>query len=139
MALLKFRDHPVTMRVAITVGVAAVGWMGYRAYGLAGIALVATVLVMWVLLNMTRMLLVLRRTAQRPVGAVASAVMLHARLAPGMTLLQVLELTRALGQREGEGDGDPASERYRWTDGSGAQVHCAFEGGRLMRWELLRT
>ncbi len=137
MALLKFRDHPVTMRVAITVGVAAVGWMGYRAYGLAGIALAAAGLLMWVLLNMTRMLLVLRRTAQRPVGAVASAVMLHARLEPGMTLLQVLELTRALGQREG--DGDPASERYRWTDGSGAQVHCAFEGGRLIRWELLRT
>ncbi len=136
MAFLKFRDHPVTLRVAIALGLAGVGWMGYRAYGLAGIALAAAGLVMWALLNMTRMLVVLRRTAQQPVGAVASAVMLHARLAPGMTLLQVLELTRALGQREGDADLSP--ERYRWTDGSGAQVHCAFEGGRLVRWELLR-
>ena len=92
---------------------------------------------MWMLLNMTRMLLVLRRAAQRPIGTVASAVMLHSRLARGMTLLQVLALTRSLGQREGATDGE--SESFRWTDGSGAQVHCTFTHGKLHHWELLRN
>jgi hypothetical protein len=136
MPLLNHRQRQNLLRSGAVVCVVVLSFLAYRAYGWPGLAMAATGLVMWTLMHMSRVLLVLRRTAQQPVGAVASAVMLHARLAPGMTLLQVLELTRALGQ--GEGDANHASERYRWTDGSGAQVHCVFEGGRLMRWELLR-
>ena len=132
-----FRKHPITLRVAIIFCLAVIGWMGYRAYGWPGIALVVGGMVMWMLLNMTRMLLVLRRAAQRPVGTVASAVMLHARLARGMPLLQVLALTRSLGQRQGATEGDP--ESYHWTDGSGAQVQCTFAHGKLLQWELLRN
>lgn len=131
-----FRNHPVTLRVVIVLCLAAMGWMGYRAYGWPGIALAVGGVFMWMLLNMTRMLVVLRRSAQRPIGTVANAVMLHSRLARGMTLLQVLALTRSLGHQEGATQGEP--ESYRWTDGTGAQVHCTFAHGKLLQWEFLR-
>ena len=136
MSLSKFRHHPGIVRVTVALGVLAVGWMGYRAYGLPGIAFAVAGIVMWGLLNMTRMLLVLKRTAQRPVGSVASAVMLHSRLARGMTLLQVLALTRSLGHRDGTPDHEP--EEYRWSDGGGTQVLCSFTHGKLVQWELMR-
>ena len=114
------------------------GILAHRAYGWPGLALAAGGVVMWALLHMTRMLKVLQRAAQRPVGTVASAVMVHSRLSRGMTLLQVLSLTRALGQRLVDG-ADAAAERYQWTDSSNATVHCMFAHGKLAEWELVRT
>ncbi len=137
MPMLNPRHRQTLGRTGVALGVVALTLLAYRAYAWPGVAMAATGLVMWMLLHVTRVLLVLRRTAQRPVGTVASAVMLHARLAHGMTLLQVLALTRSLGQREGSADSEP--EHYRWTDGSGAQVGCTFEKGRLAQWELMRT
>ena len=113
------------------------GLFAYRAYGWPGLALAAGGIVMWVLLHMTRMLKVLQRAADRPVGTVASAVMLHSKLSRGMTLLQVLAHTRALGQRVGEPDA--ANEQYQWADDSSATVRCTFVGGKLAQWALSRT
>lgn len=123
-------------RWGVALAMIACSYLAHRAYGWPGLALVAGGLVMWALLHITRMLAVLRRAAQRPIGTVASAVMLHSRLERGMTLLQVLALTRALGAQPG----DPSSpvEQYRWTDASDASVHCTFENGKLALWELLR-
>lgn len=137
MSVLNPRQRQTLVRAGAALGVLALTFLAYRAYAWPGVAMAATGLVMWMLLHMTRLLLVLRRTAQRPVGTVASAVMLHVRLAPGMTLLQVLALTRSLGQREEAADSEP--EHYRWMDGSGAQVRCTFAHGKLVQWELLRT
>ncbi len=122
-------------RIAALLALVALCGLAFRAYGWAGLALAVGAVVMWVLLHMSRMLVVLRRTAQRPVGTVASAVMLHARLARGMALLQVLALTRALGELLGDSDGE---QHYQWTDGSQAKVRCAFANGKLVHWELLR-
>jgi hypothetical protein len=110
--------------------------LGYRAYGWAGLALAGGALVMWALLHISRILVVLRRTAQKPIGSVASAVMLHARLERGMPLLKVLALTRALGQPLSEPNHEPV--QYQWTDSSHASVRCNFARGRLVDWELLR-
>ena len=137
MAELSRSPRQTLVRAGAALGVLALTFLAYRAYAWPGVAMAATGLVMWMLLHMTRMLLVLRRTAQRPVGTLHSAVMLHARLTSGMTLLQVLALTRSLGQRDGPADSQP--EHYRWTDGGGAQVHCTFAHGKLVQWELLRT
>ena len=130
------------MQLFARLGVASLaiagGFLAYRAYGWPGLALLLGGLVMWALLHMTRMLKVLQRAAQRPVGTVASAVMVHSRLSRGMTLLQVLSLTRALGQRLVDG-ADAAAERYQWTDSSNATVHCKFAHGKLAEWELVRT
>ena len=123
-------------RLWALLALAAMGFLGYRAYGWPGLALAGGALVMWALLHVSRMLVVLRRTAQNSIGCVASAVMLHARLEQGMPLLKVLALTRALGQMLSVPGNEPV--QYQWTDASQAVVRCNFTHGKLVDWELLR-
>ena len=108
----------------------------YRAYGWAGVALAAGALFMWLLLHFTRLLRVLQRAANRPIGYVDSAVMLNAKLKPGVTLLHVTAMTRALGKLVSPKDVQP--ELYQWTDGSESSVTCEFLQGKLVKWELNR-
>ena len=101
--------------ILLTVG-------AWRQFGWAGIALAAGGVVMWILLHFTRLVTILKKAADRPIGHVASAVMLNAKLKPGVTLMHVIAMTRALGERltpEGE-----QPEQYRWTDGSQSHVTC---------------
>ena len=123
-------------RVGVPVlGVALVA-LAYRSYGWAGVAVVASGLVMWLLLHFNRMVQVLRRAADRPIGTVASAVMLNAKLRPRVTLLHVVALTRALGELRSPNGSQP--EIYRWSDSSSSHVTCEFFGGKLVKWELWR-
>ncbi len=117
------------------VGVAVVA-LAYRSYSWAGVAVVVTALVMWLLLHFTRMMQVLKRAANRPIGYVDSAVMLNAKLRPGVTLLHVVAMTKALGELRSDKDKQP--EFYRWTDGSLSHVTAEFLGGKLVKWELVR-
>lgn len=114
------------------LGAAAVA-VGYVQWGWRGVVLALTVVVFWLLLQFSRALRAMRAAAGAPVGTVASAVMLHARLKPGMTLPQILPLTGSLGERLA---GQP--ETYAWRDASGAWVEVALEGGRVTRWALRR-
>ncbi|MCF8211385.1 MAG: glycerate kinase [Rhodoferax sp.] len=123
-------------RTGVVIALCGVGVLGYRAYGAPGLALVAGGVVMWVLLQWSRMLHTLNRTAQRPIGTVGSAVMLNARLHAGMRLLQVLAISGSLGQQESPADTEP--EVYQWTDGAGSVVRCVFARGRLTQWQLTR-
>jgi hypothetical protein len=129
-------NRPLALRWALGLALAALGVLAHRAYGWAGLALVVGGVLMWALLHMSRMLMVLRRTAQNPVGTVASAVMLQSRLQPGMSLLQVLALTRALGQALDTTA--PSTEVYQWLDAGGDAVRCTFAQGKLAHWELQR-
>ena len=115
------------------VAVVAIAW---RAYGWPGVALAVGGIVMWMLLHFTRMMKVLQRAANRPVGWCDSAVMLNAKLRPGVNLLHVVAMTRALGEQLSPKDEQP--EVYRWTDGSGSHVTCEFRHGKLVKWELFR-
>ena len=108
----------------------------WRAYGWAGVALVVTGLVMWGLLHFTRLTHVLKKASDRPVGYVASAVMLNAKLKPGVNLLHVIAMTQALGQLVSPKDEQP--ELYRWTDEGGSHVTCEFANGKLVKWTLYR-
>ncbi|MDP1956184.1 MAG: glycerate kinase [Polaromonas sp.] len=123
-------------KIFVPIAGAAAVAMAYRVYGWAGVAVVATVVVMWVLLHFTRMMQVLKRAADRPVGYVDSAVMLNAKLRAGHTLLHVLAMTRSLGARQSEKDVQP--EVFRWTDGSQSHVTCTFVGGKLASHVLFR-
>lgn len=123
-------------RILIPLAALAALILGYRHYGWPGVALVGGGLVMWQLLHFTRMLQVLKRAANRPIGHVDSAVMLHSKLRDGLPLLHVVAMTRALGQLESPKDTQP--ERYRWTDASGSSVLCVFQGGKLQSWGLQR-
>jgi hypothetical protein len=111
----------------------AVAWRGY---GWAGVALVAGALVMWLLLHFNRMMQVLKRATSRPIGYVDSAVMLNAKLRPGVNLLHVLALTRSLGEQLSPKDEQP--EIFRWTDGTHSQVTCELRNGKLVKWQLVR-
>jgi hypothetical protein len=115
------------------VVVVAVAW---RAYGWAGVAVAVGGIVMWMLLHFTRLMHVLKRAADRPKGYVGSAVMLNAKLKPGVNLLHVVAMTGSLGEHISPKDEQP--EIYRWTDGSESHVTCEFLGGKLVKWELVR-
>jgi hypothetical protein len=91
---------------------------------------------MWMLLHFTRMMKVLQRAGKRPIGYCDSAVMVNAKLRPGVNLLHVLALTRAIGEQMSEKGADP--EVYKWTDGTQSSVTCEFKRGRLVKWSLYR-
>lgn len=127
---------PLLLRWIVPLGCLALLAAGWQLGGGRGLALAAGALVMWLLLHITRLLAVLRRAGGRPVGSVASAVMLDARLRRGVSLLHVIALARALGEQRSVPGQEPAI--WRWTDASATRVDCTFAAGRLLRWELKR-
>ena len=119
-----------------------VGWalavlalaVGYTSYGWPGVALAVSVIAFWLLLQFSRALRVMRTAADRPVGHVDSAVMLQSRLHAGMSLAQVIKLTRSLGEKRGD-----APESYAWRDAGGDEVIVEMKDGRLSRFLLQRV
>ena len=122
--------NPIVGWGLATLGIAA----GYVGWGWPGVVLGITVLVFWLLLQFSRSLRVMKGAAGKPVGHVDSAVMLHSRLKAGMTLMQVLTLTRSLGTRLSE-----TPEAWGWTDPGGARVRLEMRDGRLQHWTLHRA
>jgi hypothetical protein len=104
--------------------------------GWPGIALATGGVVMWVLLHFTRLMTILKKAANRPVGHVDSAVMLNAKLKKGHTLMHVIAMTRSLGALQSPKDEQP--EVFVWTDAGDSRVTCTFGGGRLTEWSLQR-
>ena len=127
MNLTKFLA-PVAI-IVLTVG-------AWRQFGWAGIALAAGGVVMWILLHFTRMLTILKKAADRPIGHVASAVMLNAKLKKGVSLMHVIAMTRSLGSLQSPKDEQP--EVFTWTDTGQSRVTCTFVGGKLTEWTLHR-
>lgn len=123
-------------KILIPVGAVVLVVFAYRGYGWAGVAVATGALVMWMLLHFNRMMQVLRRAANRPIGHVGSAVMLNAKLKPGVTLLHVVAMTKALGALQSPKDQQP--EVFRWTDGTQSHVTCEFSNGKLSSWTLWR-
>jgi uncharacterized protein (DUF58 family) len=99
--------------------------MGYVSWGWQGVILAISVVVFWLLLQFSRAIRVMRQAAERPVGHIDSAVMLQARLRPGLLLMDIIKLTRSLGQKVAD---EP--ETWVWTDGSGDRVRVEMRGGR---------
>jgi hypothetical protein len=108
----------------------------WRSYGWQGVAVVSGGLVMWLLLHYTRLITILKKAANRPIGFVGSAVMLNAKLKPGVTLMHVIAMTNSLGALQSPKDEQP--ELFRWTDGTDSHVTCEFRGGKLVSWKLFR-
>lgn len=106
---------------------------GALLYGLQGAVLGITIVVFWLLLQFTRVMRAMRMAGQSPVGQVPSAVMLNARLHAGMRLIDIIQLTRSLGEKLAD---EP--ETFAWHDDSGASVQVQLEGGRVRHWVLTR-
>ncbi len=116
---------------SLTLLALVAGWVGY---GWRGLVLALTVIVFWLLLQFSRSVRTLQRASSRPVGSVASAVMLHARLHPGMRLPQVLGLTSSLGRKTAD---EP--ETWAWADEAGNEVQVQLQGGVVSSWTLTRA
>ncbi len=115
----------------LAVVAVAAGWFSY---GWPGVLLALSVVVFWLLLQFSRVLRVMRLAASRPLGSIDNAVMLHAKLQLGMKLLQILPLTRSLGQQVAD---DP--ETFVWTDGGGDRVRVELRGGHCSAFALERA
>jgi hypothetical protein len=123
-------------KILIPIGAVVLVVAGYLGAGWAGVALAVGALTFWLMLHFTRLMHVLKRAADSPLGYVGSAVMLQAKLKPGMTLMHVIAMTRALGVQLSPVGSQP--EQFRWTDPSEASVTCDFADGKLLRWEFRR-
>lgn len=123
----------MSQALGIALAVAALG-LGYASNGWRGVVLAVTVVVFWLLLQFSRALRVSRDAGSRPVGTVANAVMLQARLQRGMRLQSVLRLTGSLGRQV---DGEP--DAFVWHDGAGDEVLVRLSGGRVQAWQLRRS
>jgi hypothetical protein len=110
--------------------------VAYSNYKWPGVAVVVTGLVTWALLHFSRLMQVLKRAANRPIGYVDSSVMLNAKLQKGKTLMHVIAMTKALGELLTDKDAQP--EVFRWTDGTQSHVTCTFLNGKLQSWALFR-
>jgi hypothetical protein len=105
----------------------------YEAYGWAGLAMAASAIVFWLLLQFNRAVRVMKNAAESPLGGIESAVMFHAKLQTGLTMLQIVTRTKSLGKKvEGRNDD------WQWSDAGGSVVRLHFERGRLESWQIER-
>ena len=120
----------------IPIGVVLFVAGAWQQYQWAGVAVASGAVVMWILLHFTRMVTVLSRAANRPVGHVASAVMLNAKLKKGVNLMHVIAMTKSLGERLSTENAQP--EIFKWTDEGESFVTCTFKDGKLIQWDMTR-
>lgn len=118
---------PVT---ALLAGAAVIA--GWWSYGWKGLVLAFTVIVFWAVLQFNRATRVLRNAGQRPKGQVDSVTMLQARLEPGLSLLEVLQITGSLGEARGH-------DEWGWRDPYGNEAVLVFRRERLVRWSVARA
>ena len=112
---------------------AVFAFVAWHQYGVRGLGFAVSVIVFWLLLTFNRVVRVMKRAADKPVGYVDSAVMFHAGLSVGMSMLQVVTKTKSLGRKI-----DGADDDWRWSDEGGSNVDLHFERGRLVRWQIER-
>ncbi|MCM5682332.1 hypothetical protein M8A51_22620 [Schlegelella sp. S2-27] len=115
---------------ALAIAALGVGWFGY---GWQGLVFSITLVVFWLLLQFNKAVRVMRNAGSAPIGHIDSAVMLNAKLKPGMAMMEIVMLTRSLGQKVSD-----APEQYRWTDTGGSRVTVEMRGGKLVEWTLWR-
>lgn len=118
---------------ALAITALVVGW---RQYGWPGLVFAFTCVVFWLLLQFNKAVRVMRNAGSAPIGYVDSAVMLNAKLKPGMPMLQVVMMTKSLGQKIDTPEA--GLERFRWTDPGGSHVTLDLRGGKAVRWTLWR-
>lgn len=117
---------------AVVLAVAA-----WHAQGWAGVAMVLSTLLFLGMLQFHRALGVLRKAARNPVGRVPSAVMLNARLKPGMSLTQLVQLCGSLGRRV-DGDDAAPEQRLAWSDPGEAEVVVRLRRQKVVDWTFTR-
>jgi uncharacterized protein (DUF58 family) len=105
----------------------------YYSFGLKGVALGVTLIVFWLVLQLNRSIRVMKNATEKPIGHVGSAVMLNAKLKAGLSLLQVVAITKSLGKKTGDNP-----EAWAWTDEGDSTVTVLLNRGRVASWNLMR-
>ncbi len=116
---------------ALLAGAAVI--VGVWVYGWQGLILALTLIVFWAVLQFNRATRVLRNAGQRPKGSIDSVTMTQARLEPGLTLLEVLQVTGSLGEPHGKHD------EWLWRDAGGNELVLTFRRDVLVRWAVARA
>ena len=122
----------MNLKIGWTLAVLAVA-LGYTFWGWRGVVVAASGAVFWLLLQFSQAMRAMRAAGGAPVGMVPSAVMLHARLAKGKRLVDVIQLTRSLGEKLSD-----SPETWRWCDQAGTSVTVVLQKGRVADWTLAR-
>ena len=117
----------------IGVGLALVALIGGGALlGWQGVIFATTGIVFWLLLQMSRLMRVMKVAGAAPLGSVGNAVMLNSKLHAGMKLVDLIGLAGSLGQKQ-------APETFVWRDAGGDAVEVKLVKGKLVEWRLIRA
>lgn len=110
--------------LALLLGGALLGWQG--------VIFATTGIVFWLLLQMSRLMRLMKSAGSAPMGSVPNAVMLSTKLHAGMKLVDLITLTGSLGVKQ-------APETFAWRDAGGDAVEVVLKKGRLTEWRLVRA
>lgn len=110
--------------LALVLGGVLLGWQG--------VIFATTGIVFWLLLQISRLMRVMKKAGAAPLGSVANAVMLNSKLHAGMKLVDLITLTGSLGIKQ-------APETFVWRDGGGDAVEVVLKKGQLAEWRLIRS
>lgn len=122
--------------ILIPIGLLVLLGAAYQNYKWMGVLAVSGGILMWLMLHFTRLMTIMKRASQRPLGYVDSAVMLNAKLKAKVPLVHVVAMTRSLGLRQSHALEQP--EVFVWRDNTDSSVTCEFVHGRLQKWTLQR-
>lgn len=106
--------------------------LGGMLLGWQGVIFAMTGIVFWLILQMSRLMRVMKTAGAAPMGSVANAVMLASRLHAGMKLVDLITMTGSLGVKL-------APEIFVWRDGGGDSVEVVLRKGKLAEWRLIRA
>lgn len=122
------------MSTAITGALSLIAlYVGWIQWGWKGLVVAVTIIAFVLILQFNRALRVLRTASGAPVGHIANAVMLNARMREGISLADVIGRTRSLGLKTAD---EP--ETYQWQDNGGDVVEVVLKKGRVASWSLRR-
>lgn len=110
--------------LALILGGVLLGWQGVI-FAMAGI-------VVWLGLQMSRLMRVMKLAGAAPPGSVTDAAALASRLHAGMKLVELIALAGSLGNKQ-------APETFIWSDAGGNAVEVVLKQGRLAEWRLVRV
>lgn len=109
---------------ALIGGSLLLGWQG---------AIFATTgIIFWLLLQISRLMRIMKMAGAAPLGSVGNAVMLAAKLHAGMKLVDLIKLAGSLGKKQ-------APETFVWRDAGGDAVEVVLKKGKLAEWRLIRA
>lgn len=106
--------------------------LGGLLLGWQGAIFATTGIVFWLLLQISRLMRVMKKAGAAPLGSVGNAVMLNSKLHAGMKLVDLIGLAGSLGRKQ-------APETFVWRDAGGDAVEVVLRKGKLAEWRLIRV